>query len=421
MMFMDITGINKNVEIPVEDLSLAFEGKIMFDGSSIEGFSRIEESDVFLRPDPSTFAVFPWTNGDHRVARLICDVYTPEGESFAGCPRSVLKRVMKEAQDMGYTMAAGPEMEFFLFLLDPQGRATVQTQDQGSYFDLSPIDRGEDCRSQIVSYLECMGFKMEASHHEVAPGQHELDFAYSDALSTADNLATLRLVVKTVARQHGLHATFMPKPIFGINGSGMHTHQSLFCGDRNCFYDEKGEYQLSDTCLHYMGGLLQHVREFTAITNPLVNSYKRLVPDFEAPVHIAWSQRNRSPLIRVPAPRHQGTRVELRSPDPSCNPYLAFAVMLKAGLDGIRNKIDPGPPVNENIYNMCEDKREDLKIGALPVSLNEAIHCMEESSLVRQTLGDHIFENFLKAKKLEWSMYIQEVHPWELGRYLRIY
>ena len=418
---MDLTGINKNVEIPVEDLELALEGKIMFDGSSIEGFSRIEESDVFLRPDPDTFTIFPWTEGDYVVARMICDVYTPEGEPFAGCPRCVLKRVIAQARDMGYTMAAGPEAEFFLFLLDDNGRATVQTHDQGGYFDLSPIDRGEDARSEMVTYLEQMGFKVEASHHEVAPGQHEIDFAYSDALTTADNLATFRMIVRKVARDHGLHATFMPKPIFGINGSGMHTHQSLFCKNSNCFHDPKGAQELSEVCLHYIGGLLRHVEGFTAITNPLVNSYKRLVPDYEAPVHVAWSQRNRSPLVRVPSPRGQATRVELRSPDPACNPYLSFAVMLKAGLDGIRNKIDPGPPINENIYSMDESRREELHIGALPQNLLDAVQKMEKSELVRETLGDHIFNHFVKAKRIEWNLYNLQVHEWELSRYLRTY
>ncbi len=418
LMFMDITGINKNVEIPVEDLEQALEGRNMFDGSSIEGFSRIEESDVFLRPDPDTFCVFPWTNGSGKVARLICDIFTPEGEPFEGCPRGVLKRAINEAREMGYTMAAGPEAEFFLFLLDSQGRATVQTHDQGGYFDLSPIDRGEDARSQIVTYLEQMGFKVEASHHEVAPGQHEIDFAYSDALTTADNLATFRMVVRKVARDHGLHATFMPKPIFGINGSGMHTHQSLFCQGENCFFRREDPMELSDVCLHYIGGLLHHVREFTAVTNPLVNSYKRLVPDYEAPVHIAWSQRNRSPLVRVPSPRGQATRIELRSPDPACNPYLAFAVMLRAGLDGIRNSIDPGPPINENIYSMTDLHREQLNISLLPQNLQEAVEYMEKSQLVRETLGDHIFYHFVKTKKIEWNIYNQQVHPWELSRYL---
>jgi len=422
MMFMDITGVNKNVEIPVEDLELALDGKIMFDGSSIEGFSRIEESDMFLAPDPSSFTVFPWTKGTKQpVARMICDIKTPEGEPFIGCPRSVLKKVIKEASDMGYTMAAGPEAEFFLFLLDEKGRPTVQTHDQGGYFDLSPIDCGEDARKDMVLYLEQMGFKIEASHHEVAPGQHEIDFAYSDALTTADNLATFRMVVRTVAREHGLHSTFMPKPIFGINGSGMHTHQSLFKKGENIFFDPKGEYQLSKECKYYIGGLLKYAREITAVLNPLVNSYKRLVPDYEAPVYIAWSQRNRSPLVRVPAPRGKGTRVELRSPDPSCNPYLAFALMLKAGLLGIKNKIEPPPPVDENIYEMDSHKRALAGIQDLPGSLIEAVCEMERSEMVRETLGDHIFNHFITAKKLEWNAYNMEVHTWELMRYLRVY
>lgn len=421
LMFMDLTGINKNVEIPVEDLPLALKGEIMFDGSSIEGFSRIEESDMFLKPDPSTFVIFPWITGERKVARMICDIYTPEGEPFAGCSRSALKRTIKQASDMGYTMTAGPEAEFFLFLLDEQGRPTVQTHDQGGYFDISPIDQGEEARKDVVYYLEQMGFKIETSHHEVAPGQHEIDFAYSDALTTADNLATFRMVVRTVAKEHGLHATFMPKPIYGINGSGMHTHQSLYRGDKNVFFDEKGENKLSDTCRYYVGGLLRYAREFTAITNPLVNSYKRLVPDYEAPVYIAWSERNRSPLVRIPATRGESTRVELRSPDPSCNPYLAFAVMLRAGIEGIKQEISPPPPVNENIYTMSARRREELCITELPRNLLEAVETMEKSQMVRDTLGEHIFNHFVVAKKLEWHLYNQEVHTWELARYLGLY
>ncbi len=421
LMFMDIMGINKNVEIPSDDLELALDGKIMFDGSSIEGFSRIEESDMFLLPDPSTFAIFPWIKGDRKVARMICDIYTPEGKPFEGCPRYVLKRAIEEAKKDGFTMAAGPEAEFFLFHLNERGRPTTNTHDQGGYFDISPIDRGEEARKDMVFYLEQMGFKIEASHHEVAPGQHEIDFAYSDVLTTADNLATFRMVVKMVAREHGLHATFMPKPIYGINGSGMHTHQSLYKNGSNTFYDPKGENQLSKTCLYYIGGLLKFAPEFTAITNPLVNSYKRLVPDYEAPVYIAWSERNRSPLVRVPATRGNGTRVELRSPDPSCNPYLAFASILMAGLEGIKKQILPPPPVNENIYNMSVEKRKKLQIKELPRNLLEAIEKLENSELMRKTLGEHIFSHFVKAKKMEWNLYNQKVHQWELNRYLAIY
>ncbi|MCE1245876.1 MAG: glutamine synthetase family protein [Firmicutes bacterium] len=421
MMFMDLTGINKNVEIPVSDLEAALDGKIMFDGSSISGFARIEESDMYLRPDPSTFVVFPWIKGENRIARLICDIYNPDGTPFAGCPRGMLKKAIAEAREMGYEMYAGPEAEFFLFLLGEGDGPTTKTHDLGGYFDLSPIDRGEEARADIVENLEQMGFHVEASHHEVAPGQHEIDFSYSEALDTADRLATFRLVVRTIARKHNLHATFMPKPIYGINGSGMHTHQSLYKDGKNIFFDENGEYQLSDVCKYYMGGLLKYAPEFTAITNPIVNSYKRLVPDYEAPVYIAWSQRNRSPLVRIPAPRGNGTRVELRSPDPACNPYLAFGVMLKSGLEGIKKQIDPGPPVDMNIYAMSLEEREKYNIRSLPKNLYEAVVSLESSQLMREALGDHIFEHFIWAKMMEWNLYNEQVHNWELERYLSIY
>lgn len=421
LMFMDLTGVNKNVEIPVQDLKSALDGSIMFDGSSIEGFARIEESDMFLMPDPSTFVVFPWITGENKVARLICDIYNPDGSKFPGCPRGVLRRMIKEAKGMGYTMAVGPEAEFFLFLLDDNGAATTTTHDQGGYFDLSPIDKGEDARKDVVEYLEQMGFRVEASHHEVAPGQHEIDFSYSDVLTTADNLATFRMVVRTVARSHSLHATFMPKPIYGINGSGMHTNQSLFTNGNNAFYDPDGKYELSDVCLHYIGGLLKYAPEFTAITNPIVNSYKRLVPDYEAPVYIAWSHRNRSPLVRVPAIRKKATRVELRSPDPSCNPYLAFAVMLKAGLEGIRQKIDPGMPVDKNIFAMRPEERKEYNIGSLPRNLLDAIENLEKSNLMKEALGEHVFNQFVNVKKMEWNLYNEKVHNWEIERYLALY
>ncbi|MCD4785752.1 MAG: type I glutamate--ammonia ligase [Candidatus Eremiobacteraeota bacterium] len=421
LMFMDLTGVNKNVEIPVQDLKAALDGSIMFDGSSIEGFARIEESDMFLRPDPSTFVVFPWIKGENKVARLICDIYNPDGSNFSGCSRGVLRRMIKEAKDMGYTMAVGPEAEFFLFLLDENGVATTKTHDQGGYFDLSPIDRGEDARKDVVEYLEQMGFRVEASHHEVAPGQHEIDFSYSDVLTTADNLATFRMVVRTVALSHSLHATFMPKPIYGICGSGMHTNQSLFTNESNAFYDPDGKYQLSDVCLHYIGGLLKYAPEFTAITNPIVNSYKRLVPDYEAPVYVAWSHRNRSPLVRVPAIREKATRVELRSPDPSCNPYLAFAVMLKAGLEGIKQKIDPGKPVDKNIFAMDPEERKKHNIGLLPRNLLDAIENLEKSNLMKEALGEHVFNQFVHVKKMEWNLYNEKVHNWEIERYLALY
>ena len=421
LQFTDILGAIKNVAIPVDQLEKALDGELMFDGSSIEGFVRIEESDMYLKPDPSTFAILPWRPKEGAVARLICDIYTSDGEPFEGCPRCTLKRVTKEAEEMGFVMNAGPEPEFFLFNRDENGEATTETHDQAGYFDLAPVDLGEHARRDIVLALEEMGFEIEASHHEVAPGQHEIDFKYADALTTADRIATFRFVVRTIALQHNLHATFMPKPIYGINGSGMHTHQSLFRGDENAFYDPDSKYQLSEIALYYIGGLIKHAKGFTAITNPLVNSYKRLVPGYEAPVYIAWSERNRSPLIRVPAKRGKSTRVELRSPDPSCNPYLAMAVMLKAGLDGIKNRIMPPEPVNINVYNLDAVDRIKQNIESLPGSLYEAVQELKKDEVIREALGEHIFNHFVEAKEKEWDVYRAQVHQWELDQYLKTY
>ena len=422
LQFTDILGVIKNVEVPDRQFEEALNGRIMFDGSSIEGFVRIEESDMFLKPDLQTFQVFPWSYaGSERVARIICDIANPDGTPFSGCPRSLLKRVIGLAADKGFTMKAGPEAEFFLFQRRPTGEPTTETHDSGGYFDLTPVDLGEDVRREIVLALEQMGFHVEAAHHEVAPGQHEIDFRYDDALITADNVSTFRFVVKNVANRNGLHATFMPKPVLGVNGSGMHTHQSLFARGRNVFFDEQGDGELSRTCLHYIGGLLRHAKSFCAITNPLVNSYKRLVPGYEAPTAIAWSTRNRSPLVRVPAGRGPTTRIELRMPDPSCNPYLAFAVMLRAGLDGIDQESDPGPPVNKNIYKMSHRERRHLRIDELPSNLSEALDELEKSALMRETLGEHIFDHFIAAKREEWSDYMRHVSPWEVERYLNTY
>ena len=418
LQFTDIFGTLKNVAIPVSQLPKALEGEIQFDGSSIEGFVRIEESDMNLRPDPNTFVLFPWKPKEGAVARLICDVYNPDGTPFAGCPRGQLKRVIAEAEKMGYTMNAGPEAEFFLFHTDADGRPTLITHDQGGYFDLTPVDLGENARRDMVLMLTDMGFEVEASHHEVAPGQHEIDFKYNDALTTADNLVTFRFVVRTVAQMHGLHASFMPKPIFGINGSGMHTHQSLFKGGQNAFYDPDGPYELSKVCLSYIAGLLEHAPAFTAITNPTVNSYKRLVPGYEAPVYIAWSQRNRSPLVRIPSRRGVGTRVELRSPDPSCNPYLALAVMLKAGLDGIKRNLTPPEPEDRNIYAMTPEERLQHNIKSLPGSLEEALKELEKDPVILEALGEHIWDRFREAKTIEWNLYRTQVHKWEIDRYL---
>lgn len=421
LQFTDTLGGLKNVEIPVRQLESALDNEIQFDGSSIQGFVRIEESDMLLAPDPNTFCEIPWSPAGYREARMICDVLTTDGKPFDGDPRSFLKRMVALADKKGYEMMAGPEAEFFLFERDPDGDPTTVAHDWGGYFDMTPSDLGEHARRDIIIALEQMGFEVEAAHHEVAYGQHEIDFRYNDALSTADNVATFRYVVKSVALQHGLHATFMPKPIHGINGSGMHCHQSLFKKDKNAFFDAKDEIGLSTTARHYIGGLIKHARAFTAITNPLVNSYKRLVPGYEAPVFCTWAEKNRSPMIRVPATRGAGTRVEVRSPDPSCNPYLALGLMLRAGLDGIENKIDPGDPVNRNLYKMTTEERERLGIAVLPGSLAEAVQALDEDSLMREALGAHIYDNFREAKLQEWADYREQVHDWELEHYLDKY
>jgi glutamine synthetase len=419
LQFTDILGINKNVEVPASQFEKALRGDIMFDGSSIEGFVRIEESDMLLAPDLTTFRIYPWGDPEARVGRMICDIVLPDGSGFPGDPRAVLKRQMKRAREMGFTMNAGMEAEFFLFKPAKDGSPSTVTHDVGGYFDLAPADLGEEARRSMVDVLERMGFEVEAAHHEVAHGQHEIDFRYADALTTADNLATFRFVVKHVAQQFGLVASFMPKPIFGQNGSGMHTHQSLFAGDgSNAFFDPTAEWQLSRTALHYIGGLLRHARGICAITNPLVNSYKRLVPGFEAPVNVAWSMRNRSPLIRIPDRRGTGTRVELRMPDPAANPYLALAVMLAAGLDGIEGEADWREPVNENIWEMSFRERRRLRIDDLPRDLNEALDELEKSPLVMEVLGEHVTRHFLAAKRQEWRDYITQVSRWELENYL---
>jgi glutamine synthetase len=421
LQFTDILGINKNVEVPASQFAKALAGDILFDGSSIEGFVRVEESDQLLKPDFSTFRIFPWGEGTQRVARVICDVTNPEGEPFAGDPRQVLKRQVARAAARGFVMNAGMEAEFFLFRPAADGGAATLTHDVGGYFDLAPMDRGEEARRAIVGVLEQLGFEVEAAHHEVAHGQHEIDFRYADALTTADNIATFRFVVKHVAQRFNLVASFMPKPIYGQNGSGMHTHQSLFVRGENAFYDAKGAYELSAVAHHYIGGLLKHARGMCAITNPLVNSYKRLVPGYEAPVNVAWSMHNRSPLIRVPARRGTGTRVELRSPDPSANPYLALAVMLAAGLDGIETEASSREPVNENIWEMSYRERRRLRIDDLPHDLNEACDELEKDAEMCEALGPHVTQQFLTAKREEWRDYISQVSAWELDRYLAKY
>jgi glutamine synthetase len=422
LQFTDIDGIIKNVEVPASQFDKALDGQIMFDGSSIEGFTRIEESDMLLVPDLDTFQVFPWDTNHGKVGRLICDIATPDGSPFAGCPRTTLKNAVARAKKMGYRMMAGPEAEFFLFQRNHEGEPLPRTHDTGGYFDLSPRDLGEEARRDITLVLEAMGFEVEAAHHEVAPGQHEIDFKYEDAVTTADAIVTFRFVVKKVALMHGLHATFMPKPIAGVNGSGMHTHQSLFdARGKNAFYDPKGPWQLSKVARSYIGGLLDHARALVAVTNPLVNSYKRLVPGYEAPVNVAWSEKNRSPMIRVPARRGVGTRCEVRMPDPSCNPYLALTAMLACGLDGIERELECGDPVNRNIFDMSQREKRRLKIVQLPANLDEALGFLEKNAVLRSALGDHIFGHFIYNKRTEWAEYIKEIHRWELDRYLDRY
>ncbi len=421
LQFTDLLGTIKNVEIPVNQLEKALDNKMMFDGSSIEGYVRIEESDMYLYPDLNTWVIFPWVTTD-RVARLICDVYLPDGQPFPGDPRNILKRNLKIAEEMGFTaMNVGPEPEFFLFKTDERGAPTLELNDHGGYFDLAPTDLGENCRREIVLTLMEMGFEIEASHHEVSPGQHEIDFKYADAVTAADQIQTFKLVVKTIARQHGLHATFMPKPLFGMNGSGMHCHLSLFKGDTNAFYDPDDELGLSEIARQYMAGILYHARAFTAVTNPTVNSYKRLVPGYEAPCYVAWSASNRSPMIRIPASRGLSTRIEVRSPDPSANPYLALSVMLRAGLDGIEKKMELPEPVDRNIYIMSEEERIQNGIPSLPKSLREAIDELVRDEVMCDALGEHALTNFLELKEIEYDMYRTHVHQWERDQYMTLY
>jgi len=421
LQFTDIMGINKNVEVPEAEFGKAVDGQILFDGSSVEGFARIEESDMLLKPDLDTYVLYPWQEETGSVARLICDIYNPDGTPFPGCPRLTLKKVCDQAAKMGFVMHAGPEPEFFLFLRGEDGQPTTDSHDRGGYFDLAPIDRGEDARRAIVNILDSLGFAVEAAHHEVAPAQHEIDFRHRPAVECADNIATFRFVVRKVALDFGLHATFMPKPVFGINGSGMHVHQSLYKNGKNAFFDRKAEDGLSPVARGYIAGVLRHCKDFCAITNPLVNSFKRLVPGYEAPTHIAWSERNRSPLARVPDRRGDGTRVEIRMPDPACNPYLALAVMLASGLNGVKQGWDPGPPVNKNIFTLSYRERRRHKIDSLPDNLGHAVDLLSKSKFMREVLGDHIFFQYIQAKQQEWNEYIALVHDWETDRYLAVY
>ena len=421
MQFTDIFGQLKNVAITASQIEKAVNNQIMIDGSSIEGFVRIHESDQYLYPDLDSFVILPWRPQHGKVARLICDVYNPDGTPFVGDPRGVLKRVLKKASDMGYTFNVGPECEFFLFQTDEDGKPTTKTNDDAGYFDLGPLDQGEGTRREICMALEQMGFEIEASHHEVAAGQHEIDFKYAEAMHAADNIMTFKLAVKTIAQKNGLHATFMPKPIFGVNGSGMHTNMSLFKDGKNVFYDETGERRLSETAYHFIAGLLKHVKGMCAVTNPLVNSYKRLVPGYEAPCYLAWSASNRSALIRIPAARGQSTRIELRCPDPSCNPYLALAACLAAGLDGIEHKLTPPAEITENIFGMNLAERAEKGIENLPASLEEALYELEKDDLIKETLGSHVFEQYTLGKEAEWLEYCTRVSSWEINKYIIAY
>ncbi|MDE6663521.1 MAG: type I glutamate--ammonia ligase [Lachnospiraceae bacterium] len=418
LQFTDIFGNLKNVAVTVSQLEKALDGECMFDGSSIEGFARIEESDMYLHPDFSTLNIFPWRPQQGKVARFICDVYRPDGTPFEGDPRYILKRAIKEAENLGYVFEVGPECEFFLFNTDENAMPTTNTHEQAGYFDLGPVDFGENARRDMVLTLEEMGFVIEASHHEVAPAQHEIDFRYDEALVTADNIMTFKLAVKTIAKRHGLHATFMPKPRYGVNGSGMHINMSLSKDGKNIFADKNDKNGLSQEAYYFIGGIMKHMKGMTAITNPLVNSYKRLVPGFEAPVHIAWSVTNRSPLIRIPASHGIGTRIELRSPDPSANPYLALAVCLRAGLDGIVNKIMPPASVDCNIFEMSDAQKKENGIEEIPGTLIEAIYDMEKDDLVREVLGEHTYTKYIAAKKAEWYRYRSQVTDWEINEYL---
>ena len=419
LWFTDILGFLKSFAITFDELETALETGCGFDGSSIEGFARIDESDMVALPDPTTFQMLPWQSQEHKTARMFCDICWPGGQAFEGDPRSVLRRNLAMAGAMGYTLYVGPELEYFYF----QNSESPQFLDRGGYFDMTPPDIATDLRQETILLLEEMGIAVEYSHHETAPSQHEIDLRYTDAMSMADNVMTYRLVVKQVARKHGVYATFMPKPVFGVNGSGMHVHMSLFKGHRNAFFDEKDPVHLSRIARQFTAGLLTHAPEITSVTNQWVNSYKRLLPGYEAPVYITWARRNRADLIRIPEyqpGKEKSTRIEYRSPDPACNPYLAFSVMLAAGLKGIEKKYEPPPPVERNVYEMTERERLEQGIGTLPGSLYEAIRLTENSEVVRKALGEHVFGTFIQNRKMEWDAYRSQVTDYELKQYLPI-
>ena len=418
LQFTDLFGSLKNMAVTVSQLEKALDGRFMFDGSAVEGYAGIEDSDLYLKPDPDTLEIFPWRPQQGKVARLICDIVRPDGSPFEGDSRYILKRALKEAAEMGYTFQVGPECEFFLFHLDDDAKPTTISHEQAGYFDVSPLDLGENARRDIVLTLEEMGFVVESSHHEASPAQHEIDFEAAEALRTADNMQTFKLTVKAIAKRHGLHATFMPKPRAGVNGSGMHINMALLKDGKNIFQDPEDENGLSREAYYFIGGLMEHVRALSAVTNPLINSYKRLVPGYEAPTYIAWSRSSRSPLIRVPSPRGEETRIELRSPDPAANPYLALAACLCAGLDGIRKKTEPPKSVDCDIFAMNADERRLLGIRRLPETLPEAVAELEKDEVIRRALGGHAANKYIEGKKKEWNRYRSQVTDWEIREYL---
>ncbi len=418
LQFTDMFGTLKNVAITASQLERALDNKCMFDGSSIEGFVRIDESDMYLYPDLNTFEIFPWRPQHGKVARMICDVYRPNGTPFEGDPRYILKKVLKEAADMGYSFNVGPECEFFLFHTDDEGRPTTVTHEKAGYFDISPLDLGENARRDIILNLEEMGFEIEASHHEVAPAQHEIDFKYTNALKAADNMMTFKLVVKTIAKRHGLFASFMPKPVYGQCGSGLHINMSLSKDGVNIFNDHSSPNGVSKEAYQFIAGIMNHMKGMTLIANPIVNSYKRLLPGFEAPVHITWSEGNRSPLIRIPSARGTNMRIELRSPDPAANPYLLFASCLAAGLDGIKNKMEIPESIDCNIYDLTSKELQEKGIEAIPSNLSKACHYFEEDEFMKNVLGQHVHEKYLAAKREEWNRFREQVTAWEIEEYL---
>lgn len=421
LQFTDLFGKMKNIAITEQQLEKALEEGVIFDASSIAGFSEVELSDMLLLPDIDTFSIIPWRPQHGKVARFICDIKNYDGSQFLGDPRYILKRSEAKAKQLGYTFNVGPECEFFLFHTDSEGRPTTKTHDAAGYCDLAPMDLGENCRREICMVLEDMGFEIEASHHENAAGQHEIDFRYSDAMTAADRIMTFRMVVKIVAQRNGLHATFMPKPIFDTYGSGMHINMSLSQNGKNLFNVGENSMDISDTAKMFGAGILKHAKGITAVSNPLVNSYKRFVPGFEAPVHIAWSHMNRSPLLRIPAPKGEATRIELRSPDPSCNPYLTLALILEAGLEGIQKQLAIPSPVDINTYNLTSDQEKELGIQRLPSNLSLALEEMKKDSYIKDVLGEHIFKKYISAKEAEWATYNSIVHSWELDNYLTAY